>query len=190
MLQQQRRSRIILGLLSLGLLVGVALTAHPAQAVDAVGPSYAEPAWDQKKAAANRFVVLTNWFSQAVLDKETGLVWEKAVASEQRAWGAGPDNARLACATRAVGGRKGWRLPSIAELASLIDPSVAAPGPTLPPGHPFTGVQASYWSATTDAEDPSLAWYVGFHGSHVLTIVKTFNLQVWCVRGGMNAEAY
>ena len=78
MQQPQRRSRLILGVLSLGLLVGAALTAHPAQAVEAVGPYYAEPAWAQKLPAATRFVVLTNWKSQAVLDKETGLVWERS----------------------------------------------------------------------------------------------------------------
>src|SRR5580765_4182534 len=105
---QQRRSRIIMGVLSLGLLVGAALTAHPAQALDAVGPYYAEPAWDQKPACATidncpRFVVLTNWFSEAVLDKETGLVWEKATASDLRPWGQGPHSALIACAQRTFG---------------------------------------------------------------------------------------
>ena len=81
MQQQRRRSGLILGLVALGLLAGAALTAPPVQAVDAVGPYYALPAWDQKKGAANRFVVLTNWNSAAVLDKETGLVWEKTPSS-------------------------------------------------------------------------------------------------------------
>ena len=189
MQQPQRRSRLILGLLSLGLLVGVALTAPPAQAVDAVGPYYAEPAWDQKKAAANRFVVLTNWFSQAVLDKETGLVWERSTASDLRPWGVGIHNARLACATRAVGGRKGWRLPSIVELTSLIDPTQT--NPSLPQGHPFTiGLVGDYWTATTNAEDSSIAWRVNFSVGYVDIYDKTNSLQVWCVRGGMNADAY
>lgn len=84
---RRRRNRVILGVLALGLLAGVALTAHPARAqevnevapsVSAVGPYYALPSWDQKIAAATRFVVLTNWSSQAVLDKETGLVWMRS----------------------------------------------------------------------------------------------------------------
>ena len=83
-MQQQRRSRFILGLLSLGLLTGVALTANSAQAVDAVGPYYALPSWDRKMVAVNRFVVLTNWNSEAVLDKETGLVWELSPANPPR----------------------------------------------------------------------------------------------------------
>ena len=81
MQQERRRSRLILGVLSLGLLAGMVLTAPPAQAVDAVGPYYALPSWDRKMAAVNRFVVLTNWNSEAVLDKETGLVWERSPAN-------------------------------------------------------------------------------------------------------------
>ena len=79
--QQRRRSGMIIGLMALGLLAGVALTAGPAQAVDAVGPYYAIPAWDQSLPASTRFVVLTNWGQQAVLDKETGLVWERSPAT-------------------------------------------------------------------------------------------------------------
>ena len=47
MQQRMRRSGFIIGLLSLGLLAEIALTASPAQAANK-GPYYAEPAWDQK----------------------------------------------------------------------------------------------------------------------------------------------
>ena len=209
--QRRRRSRLIFRFLSLGLLAGAALTASPAQAVEAVGPDveavgpyveavgpdveavgpyYALPSWDQKITAANRFVVLTNWFNQAVLDKETGLVWEKSTASDFRAWGPGQHNARLACATRNVGGRKGWRLPSIVELTSLIDPTRTSPA--LPLGHPFIIQPGAFWSATTSAEDSTQAWFVGFTTGNVGTYYKTKiePFRVWCVRGGMNADAY
>ena len=183
---QRRRNRFIIGVLSLGLLAGAALTVHPAQAVDAVGPYYAEPAWDRKIAPVNRFVVLTNWNSEAVLDKETGLVWEKSLAG-----GADWQSASSSCLDKTVGNRKGWRLPSIPELASLIDPSVAFPGPTLPPGHPFQMDQTGfYWSATTYAGDPTHAWTVNFGKGEVRIIDKNNGPLVWCVRGGMNADAY
>ena len=106
MQQQRRRSRLISGLLALGLLAGVALMAHPAQAVDAVGPYYPLPSWARKMAPANRFVVLTNWGSAAVLDKETGLVWERSPDPTLQTWGA----ARLTCLNKAVSNRTGWRL--------------------------------------------------------------------------------
>jgi len=175
------------------LLAGVALTASPAQAATK-GPYYAEPAWDQKLEPVQRFLVMTDWNSEAVLDRETGLVWEKTPTSTPVANPTSWLNARLTCANKSVGGRKGWRLPSIPELASLIDPNVT-PGPTLPPGHPFTtGVQsADYWSATTNADDPTgAAWFVFFGDGGVgldgKTGIDTF--RAWCVRGGMNADAY
>jgi hypothetical protein len=95
--------------------------------------------WDQALPAAQRFVVLAAFNSDAVLDRETGLVWEKSPAVTPHTW----SNARFHCANRNVGGRKGWRLSSFAELSSLVDPSVAPPGPTLPPGHPFMNVQSA-----------------------------------------------
>ena len=186
--QQRRRSGIIIGLVAHGLLTGVALTASPAQAVDAVGPYYAEPAWDRKLPAATRFVVLTNWNSDAVLDKETGLVWERSPTVATSIWA----QARLACTARTTGNRLGWRLPSVHELASLGVPLVLPQtGPTLPPGHPFVNVQrADYWSATTDAEGSTVAWVVDFDDGLVDHFNKTFGFQVWCVRGGNNADAY
>ena len=74
-----------------------------------------------------------------------------------RPWG----QAISVCAERPVGGRFGWRLPSIHELMTLLDPTTG--NPALPVGHPFSNVQPSlYWSATTSAEDSTLAYYVGF----------------------------
>jgi hypothetical protein len=191
--QQRRRYRLMLGILSLGLLAGVALTASPAPADTGPGPFLAEPAWSRKLPAATRFLVLTggtnpltNWNSAAVLDKETGLVWETSPQTTGARW----NGARLACATKTVGNRQGWRLPSIPELASLIDPNVTT-GLRLPPGHPFTNIQsAGYWSAMAGADLPAHAWYVGFGDGNVDTLFKAFSFHVWCVRGGNNAEAY
>lgn len=99
--------------------------------------------------------------------------------------------ARFTCINKTVGGQKSWRLPSIPELTSLIDPSVAPPGPTLPPGHPFLNVQsANYWSATTIAENPTGTWMVVFSGGVVLDTKNDIKSQVWCVRGPMNADTY
>ena len=117
--------------------------------------------WDQVLPAAQRFVVLAAFNNDAVLDKETGLVWEKSPTIETHDW----RSAQFQCNGRTTGGRKGWRLPSVHELASLVDPSVFLPGPTLPPGHPFLNVQSSFnhWSASTVAVDPTFAWYVSFY---------------------------
>jgi hypothetical protein len=174
----------VFGLVVLGSLW---LAAGPA-AADAVGPYYAAPSWDQTLPAATRFIVLSNFNSEAVLDRETGLVWEKSPVASAISW----PLARVVCTTRTVGGRKAWRLPSFSELASLIDPAVANPGPMLPPGHPFTNIQTngSYWSATTSADNPVGAWGVQFFDGNVLQFQKIGSAYVWCVRSAGALDNY
>lgn len=187
-MQQTRRKGILIGLMAVGLVAATAVITGPAQAqTTAPGPYYATPSWDQTLPSATRFIILSNFASAAVLDRNTGLVWEKSPQTGTSSW----NGARLTCINKNVGGQKGWRLPSIPELASLIDPSVAPPGPTLPPGHPFTNVQSTfYWSATTTADFTTFAWLVDFVNGLVGSTNKPGGGQVWCVRGGMNAEAY
>src|SRR5215475_6136724 len=122
------------------------------------GPYYATPAWDQT-LTSTRFLVLIGFSNQAVLDRETGLVWERSPDTGPTTW----LFARWGCINKKIGAvqRKGWRLPSINELASLLDPSHSSP--SLPTNHPFTNVQSAiYWSATTftpaSADEPPLAW--------------------------------
>ena len=183
MQQQRRRSGFILGVLALGLLAGAALTAGPAQAVSGPGPYYAEPALDQVKGAG-RFLVLTNWNKEAVLDKKTGLVWETTPSVTATRWW----NVRDTCTNKVVGGRKGWRIPSVVELSSLVDPANA--DPALPTDAPFNIFSVGYWSASTHAELSTDALLVDFFNGLVLSPGKTEIGQVWCVRGGRNAEAY
>ncbi len=142
--------------------------------------------WDTHNPSASRFVTA---FAGAVLDKNTGLVWEQAPDATTRTW----DGARRFCLHRNVGGTGGWRLPSVVELKSVQDPSLPAP---FVPANVFTNVQSSdYWSATTLAEttlaeDRTAAWFVFFTNGDVNSLTKTFSKQVWCVRGGMNADQY
>ena len=118
-----------------------------------------------------------------VLDKNTGLVWEQSPLTTTHTWLL----ARFQCTSRTVGDKKGWRLPSVHELASLVDPTNSGGNPDLPPGHPFIDVQLTgYWSASTDAGFPTVAWFVNFGSGDVDTIDKTLFGFVWCVRGGHN----
>lgn len=143
--------------------------------------------WDQNLPAAQWFVILPAFNNEAVLDKNTGLVWEKSPATTPITW----IGARATCIRKNIGGQQGWRLSSIPELASLIDPSVPSPGLTLPPGHPFLNVQsAPYWSASLTTENPTLAWEVHFDIGPVAFGNFIDNRHVWCVRGGMNADQY
>ena len=181
----KKATKLMFGLLVLGAL---ALGSGPARA-GSPGPYYAMPSWDQTLPAASRFIVLSNLGSAAVLDRETGLVWEQSPDTNTHVWSTG--DAAFACVSKNVGGRKGWRLPSIVELTSLIDPSVPSPGPTLPAGHPFTNVQSNeYWSATTVANSPVDAWMVDLNVGGVGLNLKVFALNIWCVRGGGVLENY
>jgi hypothetical protein len=141
------------------------------------------PTWSQKLAAAERFELVLEF--AAVLDKETGLVWEQSPDIIARIW----TSACTHCYQREVANRKGWRLPTIEELASLVDNDNTYPA--LPTGHPFSNVQSSYyWSSTTSASDPSGAWGVNFDVGGVYYNAKTDNYYVWCVRGGHGHDAY
>src|SRR5208337_2627979 len=64
----------VLPLIVLGWAMFIAVPAEAAK--NTTGPRYEPPSWDQTLPANQRFVVLTNMNSEAVLDKETGLVWE------------------------------------------------------------------------------------------------------------------
>src|SRR6188768_4297245 len=77
--------------------------------------------WDKKLSGASRFTVLSDFGGAAVRDNETGLVWEQSPETKTVNW----MNARFQCTSRKIGGRMGWRLPSVHELASLVDPSVS-----------------------------------------------------------------
>jgi hypothetical protein len=147
--------------------------------------------WDRRiDKAQRRFKLLNEFNTEAVLDKETRLVWERKPSNNVVAW----PNARLLCAQKAVGGRGGWRLPTFNELASLVDPAVIdLTIPRLQAGHPFLDIQAaSYWSATAFADEPGFALVVNFAfvaGSDAPIGVNDANTSggqyhVWAVRGG------
>lgn len=137
--------------------------------------------WDTNHASATRF---TTAFPGAVLDKNTGLVWEQAPEVTPLFWFI----ATFYCVNKTVGATVGWRLPSVVELKSVQDPSLAAP---LVPASIFTGVQSAlYWSATTSADFPTFAWGVNFGNGVVDTNLKAVAFPAWCVRGPMQESVY
>jgi len=117
-----------------------------------------------------------------VLDKETGLVWARDadLAGVTRTWEDAISNCHVYIW---LGNRRGWRLPTVEELSSLVDPIQKFPA--LPVGHPFVNVQSSiYWSSTTYEADTAYAWTVHMGPSYVVKHLKTFSYHVWPVRGG------
>ena len=139
------------------------------------------PTWSQILPASERFVLVLN--DEAVLDKETGLVWARDanIANDIQEW----EEAVLYCRNLNIGNRKGWRLPTVEELASLVDPSQS--NPALPIGYDsyFSNVYSGgYWSSTTSESNIYSAWCVLMDDGDVYSAYKTFSYYVWPVRGG------
>ena len=120
----------------------------------------------------------------AVLDKETGLVWERSPAIDRKTF----TGAFVYSTTKVVARRKAWRLPTLVELLSLVDPSNS--NPTLPAGHPFLNLKLDYfyWSTTRGIPvggDPNAVWGYNFGDASTSTIVvAAAQCYTWLVRGG------
>ena len=82
------------------------------------------------------------------------------------------------------GGFSDWRLPTIKELAYIVDYSIKYPGPTINASY-FPNTAASwYWSSTTYADYTSYAWSVGFDDGDGGSSNKHYDYYVRAVRGG------
>jgi len=121
----------------------------------------------------------------AVLDLETGLVWERLLGTSEAPWAA----AESLCLGSYTGGRGGWRLPTYEEFQSLIDTNASA-SPYLPEGHPFVNPSPDkgYWTATTVSTNASFARVAfldlgGGVAPKVSADPADFR-RYWCVRGG------
>lgn len=127
--------------------------------------------------APPRFTVVLD--GQGVLDRKTGLTWEQEPDRIHDVWEASVAR----CAAKSVGGRQGWRAPSVDELRTLIDPEQQ--DPSLPSGHPFTNIKSEiYWTATPHPTDEIVAWQVSFFSGEPVTDQKSGMRRVWCVLGG------
>ncbi len=112
-----------------------------------------------------------------VTDNVTGLVWQQPMGSAATLT---QTDALTYCASLSLGGFTDWRLPTDAELVSLVDTGQASPcinGTYFPntPADPF-------WSSTPVAGSAGYAWDVdfGFGGTNydVVSAAKA----VRCVR--------
>ncbi len=150
------------------------------------GSTSCNNAWD-KIMTTDRFELVMG--GEAIKDNETCLVWEQSPNTSERSWTSSLSH----CFTKKVGGRKGWRAPTIEELATLVDetessaPKIPAELKTL-----TSNVQSAlYWSSTTYADTTlSNAWFVHFIDGFVGNGSKIAEYYVWCVRGGQGHDAY
>ena len=114
-----------------------------------------------------------------VLDKVTGLTWQAVASTSTFTWNA----AQAHCVQLVLGGFSDWRLPSRIELISIVDYTIAKPGPVIDttafPGAPNT----IFWTASPEAlYGGSRAWYVQFDNGFAFTDGSDTRYAARCVR--------
>jgi len=144
------------------------------------------PNWDKKLHGGGRFTVLSSFNNEAVRDNETGLVWERSPGVTGTGWAEGFTVCTSDIGAHGkgeTGGRAGWHLPTIEQLASLVDTSALR---GLPNGHPFNVPMVNHFiSATTVVANQDYAWAVEFNvNGSIEPIAKAAGGFIWCVRGG------
>lgn len=111
--------------------------------------------------------------NEIVEDTVHNLIWTKDENSVLSSWESALDH----CQNLEYGGYDDWRLPSINELASLIDYSQKDPASLFP------GISSTYfWSSTSSSYIPN-AWTVILStGKIIYSTDKTNTARVICVR--------
>ena len=109
--------------------------------------------------------------SGVVTDKVTGRTWERNLSSAPCNGGVTclQGQAAAYCTANRTDGFADWRLPTVIELVSLLDFTVAAPGPTIDavafpgtPGEPYP--RETFWTSThfAGAGGSVATWLVRF----------------------------
>ena len=112
-----------------------------------------------------------------VSDNRTGLIWQQGEPGAMT-WG----SALTYCEALPLAGSTDWRLPNIKELESLVDETRSQPpiDTTKFPG----ALVGRYWSSTTIAGSPQLAWDVAFGIGYSEPQLKSSSYNFRCVRSG------
>jgi len=112
-------------------------------------------------------------------DPKTGLEWQ-CESPGKMTWNGAMEYAK----SLSLDGKSDWRLPTAAELETLLDRSILYDKlrPIMRKEVPFRDT-LSYWSSTTFAPDTHNAWIVMFDGAYVLSYYKSNSYYVRCVRG-------
>jgi hypothetical protein len=113
--------------------------------------------------------------ADTVTDTVTKLVWQRATGTPNQ-WGA----AIAYCDGLTLGGFSDWRLPTVAELLSIVDYGRSTPSINLVA---FPGTSPTYfWSSSPYAPGSNLAWAVLFDYGLTIPDPTTNNRPMRCVR--------
>ena len=131
----------------------------------------APPAASPRCYPTNRFMVQGGGL---VVDTLTQLVWQQQASTTTMKWA----DAQTYCSSAG----SGFRLPTVKELASLIDLTVSSGiamiNKTAFPGTPATG----FWTSSPSAGSSGYVWYVDFGFGYPSYNVVGSLIRVRCVR--------
>lgn len=112
-----------------------------------------------------------------VSDPRSGLQWSDTLGDSRLTFA----QAEKACADLRLGGHADWRLPTVEELAGLIDYSRCEPAIDTAL---FPDTKTSwYWTASPVASHPDFAWIVYFNYGDVNDYHRDYLAWVRAVRG-------
>ena len=112
-----------------------------------------------------------------VHDTKTGLVWQRAVAPGSYTW----SQAGSYCGGLSLAGT-GWRLPSVKELMTLVDFTVASGATIDATAFPNTPANWFWSSSPMVTGNPSTEWSVNFGNGRTAESDVGPASQVRCVR--------
>ncbi len=93
-----------------------------------------------------------------VRDLGTGLLWQRAVPDKKFPFG----EAQNYCKQLNLAGKKGWRVPTLPELLTLIDERATTVPLIDQAAFPNTPSE-QFWTSTVFANSPITSWYVFFN---------------------------
>ena len=183
------RRAIRVCLLVVGLILSFSMV--DARSSDVVPMKGQSTSWDKKISGATRFKLVLG--GQAILDRETGLVWARHFLDTENEenntvnW----EDAITKCYQKEVGGRYGWRLPTIVELATLLEKQeMESCWMPVAIRNLTDSACGSFWSCTPSLYQSDEAWYISFVHTEAFdsiwphTAKKDTKKYSWCVRGG------
>ncbi|MCP4693261.1 MAG: DUF1566 domain-containing protein, partial [Desulfobacterales bacterium] len=119
-----------------------------------------------------------------VADLNTGLFWQR---DGEGAYGDLQESIDY-CESLVLDGEDDWRLPSVGELVSIVDPSRA--DPAIDPVFPC--VSSGYWSRTANFDyfSSDNTWCVLFSSGSVISSKRRYGNYARCVRGETPDKSY